>query len=257
MSIDALTSILGTQKLFDNGQARVAETGNIDTEQVAEQVAAAIYHKQDPEMPDTYDKPQMKVYISESPEAMNARYNRLMELYGHGIAAVSVDLEAGYLDAMERMPEAVRDLDWGFSLRDGRLEIMEGSDSLTTGERIQIHAALRDAGVEYAAQPVADAVIEMIEVERGLSGLSKGIGQYDVNPSNFSEIVDLRRYVEEHLPGGKYGKGRVNPFDVEGRYFLGGHAMMDQIVVKADSTYFGDQSVLIRDYGEEAGDSPP
>lgn len=254
MSIGALTSILGTQTLFDNGKVRVTETPNSDVKHIAEQTAAAIYHKTDQEIPGTYGKPQMKVYRAENPEDMNARYSRLTVLYTHGIAKPSVDMEASYLDALDHMSSSVRELDWGFSLRDGKLAIMEGSDPLTSGARAQIHSALRQAGVEYAAQPVADAVIEMIEIERGPSGLSKGIGQYDVNPSNFADVVDLRRYVEEHLPGAKYGKGRVNPYDVEGRYFTGGYSMMDQIAVKADSTYYGDQSVLIKDYGTEDGE---
>lgn len=126
-------------------------------------------------------------------------------------------------------------------MKNGELEVIEGRDKLTSTERSQINAVLKGSGVESADESVADAVIEMIETERGPVGFSRGIGQYDVNSLNFADIVDLRRYVEEHLPEGKFGRGRVNPNDVEGRYYLSGIGIMDQVSAKADKAFAGAQ----------------
>lgn len=241
MKIDTFTPLQG-QKTFDNGQARISEAKPGESRKVAEQIASTVYHKNDPVLPKTYGNFQIQqVYEIEDPEVMNARYNKVTNLFSNGIAERSVDLEVGYLSGLSELSVSLQEKDWGFSVKNGKLEIIEGSDELTDTERSQISTVLKEAGVESAAASVADAVIEMIETERGPSGLSRGIGQYDVNSSNFAEIVDLRRYIEEHLPGGKFGKGRVNPNDIEGRYYLSGIGIMDQVSVKADKTFAGSQ----------------
>jgi hypothetical protein len=241
MKIDTFTSLQG-QKTFDNGQARITDANPGESRKVVERIASTVYHKNEPVLPKTYGNFRIQqVYEIEDPEAMNARYNKVTNLFSNGIAERSVDLEVSYLSGLNELPASLQEKDWGFSVKNGKLEVIEGRDELTNTERSQINTILKESGVESAAESVADAVIEMIETERGPRGLSRGIGQYDVNSSNFVDIVDLRRYVEEHLPEGKFGKGRVNPNDVEGRYYLSGIGIMDQVSAKADKTFTGSQ----------------
>jgi len=246
MKIDALTSAQGQQRIFDNGSAQITDAKPNSSEKAVEQVASTIYHKNDPVLPKTYGNFQIQqVYEVEDPDEMNARYNKVTDLFSNGIAERSIDLEVSYLSGMSQLSTNLQEKDWGFSVESGTLKIFEGSDKLTDAEKSQINTALEEAGVEYAARSVADAVIDMIETERGPSGLSSGIGQYDVNNSNFADIVDLRRHVEEHLPSGKFGKGRINPNNIEGRYYLSGIGIMDQVTVKAEKAYLGSQHVPV------------
>ncbi|ROT94358.1 hypothetical protein EB809_19825 [Marinobacter sp. R17] len=240
MKIDSLTSVQGQQKLFDNGNARVTKVDGQGEQPQPQQIASTIYHKDDPVLPANYGTYDIKAVINENvedPETMNARYNRVQELFGFGIAERSVDLELGYLSGVESLSQGLRDKDWGFSIQDGELQVIEGSDSLSDEERSQITDALKGAGVEYAAQSVANAVIEMIETERSPNGLSRSIGRFDVNQSNFADVVDLRSFMEDYQVGGKYGKGIVNPNDIQARYFGAGTGIMDQVAAKADETF--------------------
>lgn len=240
MKIDTLTSMQSPQKLFDNGQVRVTKDRTNTSEQMAERVASAIYHKNEPVLPATYGNHQVKgIHASyiEAPDAMMARTGKVIDIFTNGIGERSVELDVSYMTALDQLSSDLREKDWGFSVQEGKLKVMEGSDNLSKNEFQLITTALEEAGVETAAQSVANAVIEMIQTDRGPDGLSRGIGQYDVNTSNFGEVVDLRRHVEEHQPGGKFGKGLVNPNDVESRYYLSGIGIMDQVAAKADKAF--------------------
>ncbi|BES71494.1 hypothetical protein RE428_25120 [Marinobacter nanhaiticus D15-8W] len=240
MKIDTLYALQRMQEMFDNGSARVTEVKGNGSQQIAQEVASTIYHRNEPVLPPgdgTYNVQGLINKNIESPAAMTARYNRVQELFGFEIGNRAVDLELSYVSGVESLSTAVKNKDWGLSIQDGELKVIEGSDSLTEHQRTSISNVLKTAGVEYAAQFVADAVIEMIELERGQNGLSRSIGRFDVNQSNFADVVDLRRFIEDYRPGGKYGKGLVDPSDIQGRYFLAGAGIMDQVAVRAEETF--------------------
>ncbi|WP_207389143.1 hypothetical protein [Marinobacter halodurans] len=77
----------------------------------------------------------------------------------------------------------------------------------------------------------------MIDLGRGPNGLSRSIGRFDVNQSNFADVVDLRSFMADYQPGGKYARGLVDPYDIEGRYFGAGTGIMDQVVDKAEERF--------------------
>ncbi|BES71495.1 hypothetical protein RE428_25130 [Marinobacter nanhaiticus D15-8W] len=240
MKIDIPASIQIPQKLFDNGQARVTTDEANTSEEMADHVTSAIYHKNEPVVPSTYGNQQVKGFHAsyiEAPDAMMARTGKVIGIFTTGIGERSVELETSYIIALDELSSVLREKDWGFSVQGGKLKVMEGSDSLSEKELQLITNALEEAGVNTAAHHVANAVIEMIQTDRGPDGLSRGIGQYDVNISNFAEVVDLRRHIEEHQPSGKFGKGLVNPNNVESRYYLSGIGIMDQVAVKADKSF--------------------
>ncbi|WP_203143751.1 hypothetical protein [Marinobacter mangrovi] len=240
MKIDSLTSLLGQPSRFDNGNACVEKISADELSSTPEETASAIYRKDDPVLPSNHGLYDVRAVINtniESPEAMTARYNRVQELFGFEIGKRAADLELGYRSGVESLSATLKSKDWGFSIQDGELTVLEGSDPLTDGERDRITDSLKRAGVEFAAQSVADAVIEMIELERGPNGLSRSIGRFDVNQPNFADVVDLRSFMADYQPGGKYARGLVDPYDIEGRYFGAGTGIMDQVVDKAEERF--------------------
>lgn len=240
MKIDTLNALQGQQKIFDNGSARVTEAKVNHSEKIAQEVVSAIYHKDEPVLPanhGTYDVQGVIDKNIEDPEVMTARYNRVMDLFAFGIGERAVDLELGYQSGVESLSSELKNKDWGFSIQDGELTVLEGADELTSDERSQIAGTLKENGVEFAAQSVADAVIEMIELERGPNDLSRSIGRFDVNQSNFADVVDLRAFIGDYQPGAKHAKGLINPSDIESRYSFAGRGIVDQVAAKADETF--------------------
>lgn len=162
MKIDSLTSLLGHPSRFDNSDARVEKISADELSSTPEETASAIYRKDDPVLPSNHGLYDARAFINtniESPEAMTARYNRVQELFGFEIGKRAADLELGYRSGVESLSPALKSKDWGFSIQEGELTVLEGSDPLTDGERDRITDSLKRAGVEFSRTGVRSCLL--------------------------------------------------------------------------------------------------
>jgi hypothetical protein len=152
-----------------------------------------------------------------------------------GVGQPSADLRRAYDDALSRLTPELRAKDWGFSVSEGKLVLTTGADSLSDQEIATIRLAFQDAGVEDAANAVANFVVKAIEEDRYwmYRYLGKGIGRFDVSISNFGEIVNLRSFMEDLREGGRYDPHLVDPTNYSVGYESGKFALMEQIEARA------------------------
>jgi hypothetical protein len=153
-----------------------------------------------------------------------------LQLWLHELPAVSAGLNSAFDTATATLSPELLKKDWGFSVSNGQLVILAGSDPLSDEELATLKLAL--AELTATANAVADTTTRMIELERGTNGVSNGIGRFDVSTQNFADIVDLRKYLLAHGPNAKYNQAR-DPSDLQSVYGTGGWAIMDQIEVNA------------------------
>jgi hypothetical protein len=157
-----------------------------------------------------------------------------MELWIRGVPRASVALAMAYDSAKTALSPELMEKDWGFSVSNGALVILEGHDALTDDESATLKKAL--AGVTDAANGLADVTTRMFELNRGTDGKSNGIGRFDVSKDNFSSIVDLREYLDAHGPDGKYNQA-TSPADLQSVFGFGSYALMDQIELRAAARF--------------------
>lgn len=164
--------------------------------------------------------------------AIDEKYEKSRDLLINGVAVATVSLKKAYVAAMSQLSGGLQRKDWSFSVSNGNLVFTEGNDALTEQDLADLRQAFDSTGVKTAANEVADAVVASIELRRevGKSSGNPGWGRFDVNETNFSDVVDLREYVTAVLPGGKYNMNRVdrtNYWQLD--TVISGIALMDQI----------------------------
>ncbi len=241
MDIRHLPGSVEKNQLYDNGTVRISKATPIDESFKAEQIPSVIYHRSEADHTPTVEQDYSGIRVykrpAESPEASRARFSEMISLFTKELAKASAGLKQTYDMAMEILPEGLRNKDWGFSVTDGEMVFIEGSDELSSDERSTLTDAFRLVNVEEYARMAADDIIGSLVLARGPAGVTDGFGRFDVSHENFAEIVNLRAYLGDFEPGGKYHHTLTNPNDLESLFFIGGVAMMDQISARAEASY--------------------
>jgi hypothetical protein len=170
-----------------------------------------------------------------------ANRDQIMTLLTTGLASASANLRRASDAAMALLPPELLEKDWGFSVLDGELILIQGKDILSDEDRAALHAAFDRTAVEEASRQVADTIITALKYDRewGADDVTLGIGRFDVSEKNFGDIVDLRAYLDEFGAEGRYGKNLIDPTDYESLYFVGGYAMMEMIAARAEPRFAG------------------
>jgi hypothetical protein len=78
--------------------------------------------------------------------------------------------------------------------------------------------------------------------EWGADDVTNGIGRFDVSEKNFGDIVNLRAYLDDFGPKGRYGHDLIDPTDYETLYWVGGRPMMEMIAARAEPRFAGRES---------------
>lgn len=198
---------------------------------------AAIYHRSQNDDASGLSEPgDIKVYGSYpkiDPHDIQMQVEAL-NLWIHGLPDASAGLRNSYDTATAALSPELLQKDWGFSVSNGQLVVLEGSDPLSDQELTTLRQVLTE--LTPAANVVAETTVRMIELDRGTNGVSNGIGRFDVSTQNFADVVDLRKYLLTHGPSGKYNQAR-DPSDLRSVYGTGGWAIMDQIEVNAEARF--------------------
>jgi hypothetical protein len=121
----------------------------------------------------------------------------------------SAALKSAYSQALSKLPTALQAKDWRFSASAGTLVFAAGEDELSAQDLLDLKAAFASSNVESAANEVAAAITAMgAKRSSGADIGSPAWGRFDVDDTNFGQVVNLRAYLTDTAPGGKY-----NPVD--------------------------------------------
>jgi len=126
----------------------------------------------------------------------------------NNLASASADLKSSYATAVSKLPAPLQQKDWGFSMADGELVFTAGNEELSAQDLADLQNAFNNSNVASAARQVAIAITSI--VVRQKAGADPGAlawGRLAADESNFSEVVNLRAYVTQTAPGGRYHPG--------------------------------------------------
>lgn len=145
-------------------------------------------------------------------------YNRLLNVFAsreadaksaalltNSLGNASAALKTSYYAAVSRLPQQLQQKDWGFSIANGKLVFTAGEDELSAQDLADLQKAFAGANVEASAHDVASTMTS-IELRRqsGSATDSLAWGRMAVDEENFSDVVNLREYVTQTVPGGNY-----------------------------------------------------
>jgi hypothetical protein len=169
-------------------------------------------------------------------EAYERDEQEMRELQWGGFGASAAEMRRGYdAAAMELSPELMAK-DWGFSIKNKALVIVEGNDILSDAEVKTLKNALRE--LKPAANQLAEDVLRYLELDRGTDGLSKRLGRFDVSQQNFSDVIDMRELLMSVGENGKYGQSYRNQSDYVGLYKVStSYALADQMEARAEARF--------------------
>jgi hypothetical protein len=121
----------------------------------------------------------------------------------------SAALKSAYSQALSKLPPALQAKDWRFSASAGNLVFAAGEDELSAQDLLDLKAAFASSNVESAANEVAAALTAMgAKRSSGADVGSLAWVRFEVDDTNFGQVVNLRAYLTDTAPGGKY-----NPVD--------------------------------------------
>jgi hypothetical protein len=117
----------------------------------------------------------------------------------------SAALKSSYSQAVATLPPALQAKDWGFSVANGQLVFIQGEEALTPQDFADLQKAFGAVNVETPANQLATALL-LIDARQkaGDDSASLAWGRVQVDDNNFSDVVNLRSYVTDTSPGGKY-----------------------------------------------------
>lgn len=121
------------------------------------------------------------------------------------LQSASSELKLAYTAAAARLSPRLAVKDWGFSVANGKLILIVNQDPLSDQDMRELHAAFLRPNVEAAAREVADVITTVVQMRKtGADSGSLAWARFDVEVDNFSEVVDLRKYVTASAPGSHY-----------------------------------------------------
>ena len=168
----------------------------------------------------------------------------------------SAALKSSYSQAVATLPPALQAKDWGFSVANGQLVFVQGEDTLTPQDFVDLQKAFGTANVGTSANQLATALLSINALQKaGDDSASLAWGRVQVDENNFSDVVNLRSYVTDTPPGGKYAPpSPAETYRPEIPNILGGMDLRE--LVSARPNFFKPNGSMILDTPEEQ-EAPP
>jgi hypothetical protein len=174
----------------------------------------------------------------------------------NNLGNASAALKSSYSQAVATLPPALQAKDWGFSVANGQLVFIQGEEALTPQDFADLQKAFGTVNVETSANQLASALLSIDARQKaGDDSASLAWGRVQVDDNNFSDVVNLRSYVTDTPPGGKYTPpAPVETYRPEIPNILGGMDLRE--LVSARPNFFKPNGAMILDT-PEAEDAPP
>jgi hypothetical protein len=175
--------------------------------------SADVYHGSEvPTSPSLLAQSGVKAYVQLlNTLSATGHSEKSADLLTNTLLGASATLKSAYNQALAKLPTQLQTKDWRFSISNGSLVFAPGEDDLPAQDLADLRAAFAGSDVESAANQVANAITSM-ELKRN-SGADLGSlawGRFQVDETNFDQVVDLRAYLTATAPGGNYGADVAN-----------------------------------------------
>ncbi|TMP28071.1 hypothetical protein CWB99_01175 [Pseudoalteromonas rubra] len=212
-------------------QSKVASSGNLkDAKQPVSSspdsaqstLAKDVYHgAQAPSPALVYDRP-LAITSSENQETPE-QYSERMDaatglLFAVSIPKIAEDMSAEFAKVtkeIEQLSPGLSDKDWGFSVNEDGALVVSGDD-LTDSEKQLLEEKLNENEELVAlAKTFQDTMMEGIDLLKGPNESGDYWAKYDINRSNFADIIDFKALMEESSQSDaqvKLGDARLNQF---------------------------------------------
>ena len=173
----------------------------------------------------------------------------------NNLGAASAALKSSYSQAVATLPPALQAKDWGFSVANGQLVFVQGEEALTPQDFADLQKAFGAANVETSANQLATALLSIDARQKGgADSASLAWGRVQVDENNFSDVVNLRSYVTDTPPGGKYAPpSPAETYRPEIPNILGGMDLRE--LVSARPNFFKPNGSILET--PEAEETPP
>lgn len=106
--------------------------------------------------------------------------------------SLSENTEAS-LQSITHQDQSLLKKDWDFSINENdEIVVIEGEDKLSSKDKEILTQALNNPELVESLKTLADASQILLAEDRGAGQFSTGLGRYDLNRSNFSEVIKIR-----------------------------------------------------------------
>jgi len=171
-----------------------------------------------------------------------SRIEESFDIFTNQLAPIAVEMRRGLDQFIEELAEKKPDFasnNWGFSVApDGYLVATEG---LSQQEKTTLTELLNERdGLRLLANEFSKLVIKGMEIDRGPNKGTQGLGKYDLSAGNFSEVIDLREYLDSPFTGRnkQLYSSLVNKSDISSIYHIPGYfELAHQLADKAEVKY--------------------
>lgn len=217
MDINGVSYPADFLKKIDNGDAKITKTEVFDPQKVGSPeesvIPSVIRHTADDTPPSNGLKnggiAEMYRYISSlgRTETRSERWQREAEVFDilyRQMPAIAADMRRSLDQFIEKSSKEAPDLvnsNWGFSINsDGNLSVI---GKLNKNDKTNLNRLLNESGeLQKLSRDFSGLLIKTLELDRGPAKRSSTIGKFDLTAENFSEIIDLKNYLDSPFQGG-------------------------------------------------------
>ena len=211
MDVSGIGRPLQLPSTIDNGDVKVTKAHELNTQKensrIEKTVPAIIRHASDDTPPSNGLKNggiselyrQVSLLGREwTPDEVTQRRVEAFDIFFHQLAPIAADMRRGLDQFIEKLSEEHPDLasaKWGFSVKSNDSLVVTGNLS-QQDEKMLTSLLNKDDGLRLLASDFSKLILKGMDLERGPSKGSQGLGKFDLTEDNFSEIIDLRSYLD-------------------------------------------------------------
>jgi len=269
MDVSGIGRPLQLPGTIDNGDVKVTKAYELNTQKensrVEKTTPAVIRHTSDDTLLSNGLKNEgiAEMYRNvnllgrkETPLEIDLRERESLDIYRSQLPSIAVDMRRGLDQLMMKLSEEYPNLandKWGFSVEPNGDLVVTGELS-KQDEKTLTELLNKNDGLKLLASEFSELLVKGMELDRGPYMVSQGKAKFDLTADNFSEIIDLRKYLDAPFTG-KYAQGYqslvdknniIDLYRVEGNFELG-----DQLASKAEMKY---NKGIIDKYDFETGE---
>ncbi|MCF2908485.1 hypothetical protein L1285_09125 [Pseudoalteromonas sp. DL2-H2.2] len=185
-------------------------------------LAKDVYHgAQAPSPALVYERP-LAITVSDEQETPK-QYSERMDaatgmLFAVSIPKIAEDMSAEFAKVeqeVERLAPRLNDKAWGFSVNEAGALVVSGDDLTDSEKQLLEHKLNENQDLVALAQAFQDTMMEGIELLKGPNEGGDYWAKYDINRSNFADIIDFKALMEQSSQDNeqvRLGNARLNQF---------------------------------------------
>ncbi|MCG7534573.1 hypothetical protein [Pseudoalteromonas sp. OOF1S-7] len=185
-------------------------------------LAKDVYHgAQAPSPALVYERP-LAITASdeqETPEQYSERMDAATGLlFAVAIPKIAEDMSAEFAKVkqeIDQLAPGLNDKAWGFSVNEAGALVVSGDDLTDSEKQLLEHKLNESQELVALAQTFQDTMMEGVELLNGPNERGDYWAKYDINRSNFADIIDFKALIEQSSQDNeqvRLGEARLNQF---------------------------------------------